>query len=136
MIIFITRSSRSNVCVNCSTNGFVSHKLKSGSAATPGAEADPTPRKSAKGDDSSGMDLKDWISRPSTNNDPTNTESNKNSAAFSSLTDGDAATSDAATSDAQITTNAADLEDGDAMSRDSRKDQETAPGGRLVGQFL
>ena len=67
--------------MNCSTNGFQSHKQKEGVAAAVTADEVPS-RKSGKPDnDSSGMDLKDWISRPS---GAANKESNKNSADFSS----------------------------------------------------
>jgi len=94
-----------NVCVNCSTNGFVSHKLKSGAAAATGANADPasgganeaaaaasteastaasTAKMSEAPRNSSGMDdLKDWISKPASSRDSSSSdsESNRNSAA-------------------------------------------------------
>jgi len=68
-----------NVCVNCSTNGFSSYKLKDSPAtaenpATTEESPSPAPARESHRD-SSGMDIKDWISKPK--------ESNKNSADLS-----------------------------------------------------
>jgi len=68
-----------NVCVNCSTNGFSSYKLKDSPAtaenpATTEESPSPAPARESHRD-SSGMDIKDWISKPN--------ESNKNSADLS-----------------------------------------------------
>ena len=83
------------MCVKCSTNGFVSHKLKGGVTAPnaalatggPGAlhsgadEAAAAASKQPNAEDSSGMDLKDWISKPASSSDSgSDSESNKNSA--------------------------------------------------------
>lgn len=75
-----------NVCVSCSTNGFQSHKQKDGASSDPSGSQSAPPADSktdskTEGGDSSGMDLKDWMSKPSGGG----LESNKNSIVVAGL---------------------------------------------------
>ena len=76
----------SNVCVSCSTNGFQSHKQKDAASSDPSGSQSAPPADSktdskTEGGDSSGMDLKDWMSKPSGGG----LESNKNSIVVAGL---------------------------------------------------
>ena len=103
--------------MNCSTNGFQSYKQKESAVSPVAAEVAASEPRKTRDEDSSGMDLKDWISKPS--------DANKNSADILSTPNNPAApplegsegstSSDQATDDTDTNT----AESGDSSSSKS-----------------